>query len=59
MPLGCGRFPWAWDRSFSGSGLCQARLNVCEAELVAGFVTEVVVEHPGVCRCSPRLSCCP
>lgn len=35
-------------QGFPRSGLCQARLNVCEAELVAGFLAEVVIEHPGV-----------
>lgn len=61
----CGEvvFLWAWDRSFPSSGLCQARLNVCEGELVAGFLTLVVIEQPGCglssSKCHPCLSSCP
>lgn len=48
-------FPWAWDTR----GLWQARLKVCEAELVAGFFTEVVTEQPGcglnICGRCPHL----
>lgn len=56
-------FLWAWDRSFPSSGLSQARLSVCEAELVAGFFILVVIEQPGCglnsSKCGPRLSSCP
>lgn len=62
LSLGCDGFDLLGCVSvgLGQEGLCQARLDVCEAELGAGFLTEGVIEQPGcglnIFKRCPRLS---